>query len=89
MRTVSQLPTALRGFTIQVAALRDLDSARALAAELQRNGYRSYVVNPPPDDAHGLYRVRVGRYTSRASANQVVARLERMRGEKLWVTRER
>ena len=82
------LPSAQRGFTIQIAALSDLESARALAAELQRAGYRSYVVNPPPEDANGLYRVRVGRYTSRASANRVVPRLERMRGEKLWVTRE-
>ena len=89
VRPVSQLPPAPRGFTIQVAALSDLESARALAAELQRAGYKSYVVNPPPEDANGLYRVRVGRYTTRASANRVVTRLERLRGEKLWVTRER
>ena len=89
LRPVQALPSASRGFTIQVAALSDLDSARLLATELQRSGYRSYVVNPPPEDANGLYRVRVGRYTSRASANRVVTRLERMRGEKLWVTRER
>ena len=88
-RPVQPLPALSRGFTIQVAALSDLESARSLAAQLQRSGYRSYVVNPPPEDANGLYRVRVGRYESRASANRVVTRLERMRGEKLWVTRER
>ena len=85
---VKQLPPLPGGFTIQVAALSDLESARTLAAELERSGYRSYVVNPPPEDAQGLYRVRVGRYTSRASANRVVTRLERILGEKLWVTRE-
>ena len=88
-RPVPSLPALPRGFTIQVAALSDLESARRLAAELQQAGYRSYVVNPPPEDANGLYRVRVGRYASRASANRVLPRLERLRGEKLWVTRER
>ena len=77
------------GFTIQVAALSDLASARELAAELQRAGYPSYVVNPQPEDAGGLYRVRVGRFTSRAAAHQTMAKLERVRGEKLWVTKER
>ena len=89
MKPVAALPAQRRGFTIQVAALSDLQSARALARELQQAGYGSYVVNPPPEDANGLYRVRVGRFVSRASANREVAKLERLRGEKLWVTRER
>ena len=87
-RPVASLPASPGGFTIQVAALSTLEDARALAAELQRAGYQSYVVNPPPEGAGGLYRVRVGRYTSRAAAVRTVARLEEMRGEKLWVTRE-
>ena len=86
---VAALPAQRRGFTIQVAALSDLQSARALARELQQAGYGSYVVNPPPEDANGLYRVRVGRFVSRASANRQVVKLEQLRGEKLWVTRER
>jgi cell division septation protein DedD len=81
-------PARVRRFTIQVAALSDVDSARALVAELKAKGYSAYVVIPPPPDAGGLYRVRVGRFTSRAAATRVVKGLEALMGEKLWVTRE-
>ena len=77
------------GFTIQVAALSALTNARALAAQLEAKGYGAYVVVPPPEDANGLYRVRVGRYLSRAAAKRALPKLERLRGEKLWVTRVR
>jgi DedD protein len=76
-------------FTIQVAALSALEDAQALVAELKRAGYAAYVVLPPPDDPNGLHRVRVGRYASRALAARTATRLERLRGEKLWVTKER
>jgi cell division septation protein DedD len=77
-----------RTFTIQVAALSELSSARALVAELKQAGYVAYVVVPSPAETEGLYRVRVGHYTTRALATRTVTRLERLRGEKLWVTRE-
>jgi cell division septation protein DedD len=73
--------------TIQVAALTDGASARALVATLRTAGYSAYLVEPIGGD--GLYRVRVGHFTSRATASHVVTRLERRMGEKLWVTRER
>ena len=76
-------------FTIQVAALSALEDAQALVAELKRAGYAAYVVLPPPDGPNGLHRVRVGRYTSRALAARTATRLEQLRGEKLWVTKER
>ena len=76
-------------FTIQVAALSTLVDAQALVAELKRAGYAAYVVVPAPDGPNGLYRVRVGRYASRALAARTATQLERLRGEKLWVTKER
>lgn len=90
-RPAQPTAAAQRGqhFTIQVAALSRLEDAHALVAELKRIGYAAYVVVPPPEDANGLYRVRVGRFESRSAATRAVTRLERLRGEKLWVTRER
>ena len=58
-------------------------------SELKRAGVAAYVVMPRADDPDGLYRVRVGPYASRAAANRVLVKLEKLRGEKLWVTRER
>jgi hypothetical protein len=49
----------------------------------------AYVLTPSPDEPGGPYRVRVGPYTTRTAAQRTAAALERKRGDKLWVTRER
>jgi hypothetical protein len=74
-------------FTIQVAALTAADAARDVAADLKRDGFDAYIVEPGAN-ADGLYRVRVGTYLTRAAAQRVVTRLESQLGLKLWVTRK-
>jgi cell division septation protein DedD len=76
-------------YAIQIAALSDPVRARELVAALKSSGMPAYLVTPPPDDASGPYRVRVGPYQSRTAAQKTAAALEKKRGEKLWVTRER
>ena len=76
------------GFAVQVAALLDSARARAIVRELTANGYPAYLLEPAADDPDGPYRVRVGRYRSRAAAAAAIGKLERARGEKLWVIRE-
>jgi sporulation related protein len=76
-------------FVVQVAALSDQGRANDLAAALKTSGMPAYVLTPSPDEPGGPYRVRVGPYTTRTAAQRTAAALERKRGDKLWVTRER
>jgi hypothetical protein len=72
-------------FTIQVAALSQAARAETLADELRAAGHDAYVLEPPADDPHGLYRVRVGRFASRQAATAALPTLEQLQGEKLWI----
>jgi hypothetical protein len=81
-------PAQRAGYTIQIAALTSGARARDLAAELKRAGFDAYVVAPAAG-GDALHRVRVGRYTTRAAAQRTVARLERLLGLKMWITRAR
>ena len=84
---VPTMRTAARRFTIQIAALRDATRAVALAGELKAAGFPAYV---EPAAAEGVWhRVRVGRYATRAAVEKILVQLEKRRGEKLWVIRER
>jgi cell division septation protein DedD len=76
-------------YAIQIAALSDPIRARRLVEQLRGKGYQAYVVEPPPSDPDAPYRVRVGGYTSRASAQKAAHMLERERLQKVWVVRER
>jgi cell division septation protein DedD len=58
-------------FTVQVAAFSNHDSAEKLRARLKELGYAARVTGGAPP-----YRVRVGRYTTRAEADSVTARMK-------------
>jgi cell division septation protein DedD len=91
-RTASSASAPARraaGLAIQIAALSELSSARNLVAELKKAGVNAFIVMPAPESADALYRVRVGPYASRAAAQRVLVKLEKLRGEKLWLTRAR
>ena len=92
LKPVPQLPQPVRagaGYTIQIAALSDLTRARVLVAELKKSGVGAFIVMPAANGPDGLYRVRVGPYATRAAAQRVLLKLEKLRGEKLWLTRAR
>ena len=83
-------PAASGAYTIQVAAVTEAANARALLDELKRVGFDAYLIEPAADAPEPpFYRVRVGKYASRSSAQLAVSRLERQLGVKLWVTRTR
>jgi cell division septation protein DedD len=69
-------------FTIQVAASPNERHARAMVDELKRAGHDAYLV----EGVRGLYRVRVGRYSTRSEANRSALTLEKALGWRLWVT---
>ncbi|HXW07309.1 MAG TPA: SPOR domain-containing protein [Vicinamibacterales bacterium] len=82
-------PETARGrFSVQVAALNDPLRARAMVEELREHGYDSFLVVPPSSDPDAPFRIRVGRYRSRADAGEILRALERDRGEKLWIVQD-
>ena len=70
------------GFVVQVAAVRQLAQANAIARGLAAEGYPAFVT------ASGLnFRVRVGKYADRGDAESVAGRLEQEERFKPWITR--
>ena len=79
--------SAAAAFTIQVAALNDQERARELVAELKASGFAAYLLEPDADE-DGPFRVRVGRFGTRAQAERTAGALESRVNQKMWVTRE-
>jgi cell division septation protein DedD len=89
-RTTPTVPvTGASVFAIQIAALNDPIRAREIVDRLNENGMPAYLVHPPSTDPDAPYRVRIGPYATRGAAEKTAAALEKSRGEKLWVTREK
>ena len=64
-------------------------NARELMQELKRVGFDAYLIEPADGARDALYRVRVGKYETRTSAQREVSRLESQLGLKMWITRTR
>lgn len=71
-RRASTLGADSGPFTIQVVALKTEDAAQSLLSRLRGKNYRAYLEGGT--DA-GLHRVRVGRFSTRAEAESVAAKL--------------
>jgi cell division septation protein DedD len=72
-------------FTVQVAAYKAKDPADALRAKLTAAGYEAYVVQvDTPGSAR--YRVRVGSFAARESAQQIADRIVGERSLPAFVT---
>lgn len=82
-------PVANGLYTIQVAAMSEPSNARELMQELKRVGFDAYLIEPGAGAPDALYRVRVGKYETRTSAEREVSRLESRLGLKMWITRTR
>lgn len=74
------------GVAIQVAALRGRTEAEGVVARLKGKGYAAYLM-PPLAGQPAVFRVRVGKFKTRAEAEKVAARLEREEQFKPWITR--
>jgi len=72
-------------YAVQVAAVRNAAAADELMQSLHASGYSSHVVR----DDDGLFKVRVGRYTSRQDADRIVTELRRRLGGSPFVVEER
>jgi hypothetical protein len=76
-------------FAIQIAAVSDPIRARRLVEQLRSKGHQAYVVEPSSSDSDAPYRIRIGGFSSRPAAHRAAQALERERGQKVWVVRER
>ncbi len=68
-------PNLQGGYTIQVAALRDLAAAEEMVAALQQEGFAAYSITQPDGQGQPWYRVRVGSFTSQKEARQAYQEL--------------
>lgn len=74
------------GFAIQVAALRGRGEAEGVVTRLKGKGYSAFLMPPLPGQP-SVYRVRVGKFKTRAEAETVATRLERDEQFQPWITR--
>jgi putative transposase len=74
------------GYVVQVAAVPNLQEARAVLDQLAEAGYPAYLTATIVDRIE-LYRVRVGPLKSRHVAEDVARRLEREGHRAPWVTK--
>ncbi len=63
-------------FTIQVAAVKETANAKRLVDDLRKNGYPAYQVRVMVPGKGVWHRVRVGAYTSRDAAEQMLKKLK-------------
>ena len=77
------LGSAAGTFTIQVVALKTDDAAQKLVNRLKTKNYRAYL---EPGGETGLFRVRVGRFQTRAEAEKVAKMLRDSEKFKPYIT---
>ena len=75
-----------QGFAVQIAALNVRSEADAIAKRLSSKGYSAYVLTPA-SGSPSVFRVRVGKFSTRREAESVAARLQKEEQFKPWVTR--
>ena len=71
---------------MQVAALNARPEADAIAKRLTAKGYAAYVL-PPPSGTPQVYRVRIGKFSTRGEAETIAAKLQKEEQFKPWITR--
>jgi cell division protein FtsN len=69
-------PLSIR-FTLQVASMKDHQKAVRLSGRLSKKGFPSYVLSAEIPGKGVYYRVRVGHYATRKSAEKALEQLKR------------
>ncbi len=87
-RDLSIMPTGTGKYTIQFSAWLSRAKAEDQATRLSAGGYDAFV-DEAKAGGETWYRVRVGRYDSRSQARDVVARLQVMTEDDVWLAPQR
>lgn len=83
-RDLGIVPTGTGKYTIQFSAWNTKAKADDQASKLVAGGYEAYV-DQSAYEGETWYRVRIGRYDSRGQAREVIARLQNMTEDEVWV----
>lgn len=75
-----------QGYVVQIAALNVRSDADAMVKRLASKGYAAYVL-APVSGMPSVFRVRVGKFSTRREAESVAARLQKEEQFKPWITR--
>ncbi|MEK6776398.1 MAG: SPOR domain-containing protein [bacterium] len=73
-------------YTIQVGAFEDQAAAEKLAGYLKQKGYPSYILMKAVSGKGSFHRVRIGRYSERAEAEQTAKLIEEKEGASTFIT---
>ena len=86
--SLAQPPARVEGenYTVQVAALNELEGAEKLVASLKRKGYPAYYYHVR-NESRQYFRVRVGRYKTRREAQSAMVKLRRIGHESIFISR--
>ena len=87
-RDLSVVPTGSGKFTIQFSAWTSKAKAEDEAARFVAGGYEAFV-DAATANGKTWYRVRVGRFDTRAQAHEMLARLQNMTEDEVWVAPQR
>ncbi len=74
-------------FTIQIASLRDRETAHKLVKTIKTEGYPAYAVKAILSAGEAWYRVRTGDFASREEADPIMDRLQQAGFEPILVKR--
>jgi cell division septation protein DedD len=83
MVTARSSPSTAGGMEVQVASVATREAAEELVRRLTAKGYEPRLISP--DGGRRTYRVRVGAFTSRASAESAMERLRRDGYKDAWI----
>jgi septal ring-binding cell division protein DamX len=83
-RDLSIIPTGTGKYTIQFSAWNTKAMADDQASKLVAGGYEAFV-DQSAYQGETWYRVRIGRYDSRGQAREVIAKLQDMTEDEVWV----
>lgn len=72
-----------QSLVVQVAAVNTQSEADTMARRLIGKGYSAYVAKSDP----GVFRVRVGPFSTRREAEAAAEKIRRQEGKKPWITR--
>ena len=86
-KPVAEAPSAGSGFSVQVGAFGESESAERVAGDLRAKGFPVYVT-PKAGSPDGRWRVRVGPVQSRSEADEIAQQLKTREGMPTWVLSE-
>lgn len=74
-------------WAVQVMSLSDRSAAQQIVRRLSSKGFPAFLVPPAPGGTTQVYKVQVGRYSDRAEAQKVGARLKKEEQLDTWIVR--